>query len=199
MRKKGANGQESRARLLIVAANEFAKSGYHQTKISTIVSRAGLTQPSFYLYFESKEAVFKELVEKFRSELKILLEDSRMESGIDEDHVTGRLQSVLTGLFAFLGKDPDLTQIGFFIGDDAVIVKSEMAAMIEQNLKAEQRDGYFDGDSDMHIVAECLVGVIERLTSQQLLTGKRTPEDLARHVVSLFMHGISIYPVKWTT
>ncbi|MEC0203652.1 TetR/AcrR family transcriptional regulator [Paenibacillus lautus] len=199
MRKKGANGQESRARLLIVAANEFAKSGYHQTKISTIVSRAGLTQPSFYLYFESKEAVFKELVEKFRSELKILLEGSRLESGIAEDHVTGRLQSVLTGLFAFLGKDPDLTQIGFFIGDDAVIIKSEMAAMIEQNLKAEQRDGYFDGDFDMHIVAECLVGVIERLTSQQLLTGKRTPEDLACHVVSLFMHGISIYPAKRTT
>ena len=71
-----------------------------------------------------------------------------------------------------------------------------MAAMIEQNLKEEQRDGYFDRDSDMHIVAECLVGVIERLTSQQLLTGKRTPEDLARHVVSLFMHGISIYPAK---
>ena len=82
LRKKGANGQESRARLLIVAANEFAKSGYHQTKISTIVSRAGLTRPSFYLYFESKEAVFKELVEKFRAELKILLEaaDWRAES-----------------------------------------------------------------------------------------------------------------------
>ncbi|AYB45928.1 TetR/AcrR family transcriptional regulator [Paenibacillus lautus] len=196
MRKKGANGQESRARLLIVAANEFAKSGYHQTKISTIVSRAGLTQPSFYLYFESKEAIFRELMEKFRSELKSLIEGSRLESGIDEAHVTGRLLGVLTGLFTFLGKDPDLTQIGFFIGDDSVIVKAEMAAMIEQNLKEEQRDGYFDRDSDMHIVAECLVGVIERLTSQQLLTGKRTPEDLARHVVSLFMHGISIYPAK---
>jgi AcrR family transcriptional regulator len=196
LRKKGANGQESRARLLIVAANEFAKSGYHQTKISTIVSRAGLTQPSFYLYFESKEAIFRELMEKFRSELKSLIEGSRLESGIDEAHVTGRLLGVLTGLFTFLGKDPDLTQIGFFIGDDSVIVKAEMAAMIEQNLKEEQRDGYFDRDSDMHIVAECLVGVIERLTSQQLLTGKRTPEDLARHVVSLFMHGISIYPAK---
>ncbi|MBY0162884.1 TetR/AcrR family transcriptional regulator [Cytobacillus firmus] len=196
MRKKGANGQESRARLLIVAANEFAKSGYHQTKISTIVSRAGLTQPSFYLYFESKEAIFRELMEKFRSELKSLIEGSRLESGIDEAHVTGRLLGVLTGLFTFLGKDPDLTQIGFFIGDGSVIVKAEMAAMIEQNLKEEQRDGYFDRDSDMHIVAECLVGVIERLTSQQLLTGKRTPEDLARHVVSLFMHGISIYPAK---
>ena len=116
MRKKGANGQESRARLLIVAANEFAKSGYHQTKISTIVSRAGLTQPSFYLYFESKEAIFRELMEKFRSELKSLIEGSRLESGIDEAHVTGRLLGVLTGLFTFLGKDPDLTQIGFSSG-----------------------------------------------------------------------------------
>lgn len=199
MRKKGANGQESRARLLIVAASEFAKSGYHQTKISTIVSRAGLTQPSFYLYFASKEAIFKELVEKFRSELMMMIEGSRLESGIEEDHVTGRLLGVLTGLFTFLGKDPDLTQIGFFIGDDSVTIKSQMAAMIEQNLKEEQRDGYFDRDSDMHLVAESLVGVIERLTSQQLLTGKRSAEDLARHVVSLFMHGISIYPAKRLT
>lgn len=196
MRKKGANGQESRARLLIVAASEFAKSGYHQTKISSIVSRAGLTQPSFYLYFESKEAIFKELVDKFRSDLKTLIEGSRLEGGMDEDHVTGRLLGVLTGLFTFLAKDPDLTQIGFFIGEDSVIVKSEMAAMIEQNLKDEQRDGYFDREFDMHIVAESLVGAIERLTSQQLLTGERTPEDLARHVVSLFMQGISVYPVK---
>lgn len=196
MRKKGANGQESRARLLIVAASEFARSGYHQTKISSIVSRAGLTQPSFYLYFESKEAIFKELVEKFRTNLKTLIEGSRVEGGIDEDDVSSRLLGVLRELFAFLAKDPDLTQIGFFIGDDSAIVKAEMAEMLEQYLKDEQRAGLLDRECDMRIVAESLVGVIERLTAQQLLTEKRTSEDLACHVVNLFMHGIRKDPVK---
>lgn len=194
MRKKGANGQESRAKLLGIAANEFAKSGYHRTKVSTIVSRAGLTQPSFYLYFESKEAIFNELVHKFRIELNGLIEGSRLTSGIPKENIREQLLEVLTRLFSFLGKDPDLTRIGFYIGEESVPIKSEMAEMIAQNLKAEQQEGYFRIEADMDIVAECLVGVIERLAQQQLLTGRRTPEDLAHHVVSLFMHGVSAHP-----
>ncbi|MGM1048228.1 MAG: TetR/AcrR family transcriptional regulator [Bacillota bacterium] len=191
MRKKGANGQESRARLLTVAANEFARSGYHKTKISTIVSRAGLTQPSFYLYFDSKEAVFNELMLKFRSQLKELIADGRLEAGISREDVPGRITAVLSSLFEFLERDPDLTQIGFFIGQEASEVKKELTAMIEQNLKAEQRDGYFQQEANMTIIAECLVGTLERLTLQQLLTGKCTPEDLAHQVVNLYMFGIT--------
>lgn len=191
MRKKGANGQESRARLLAVAANEFARSGYHKTKVSTIVSRAGLTQPSFYLYFESKEAVFNELMVKFRYQLKELITDSRLEAGISRKDVPGRIQAVLSNLFGFLENDPDLTQIGFFIGQEAGEVKEELTFMIEQNLKAEQEDGYFHQEANMAIVAQCLVGTIERLTLQELLTGKSAPEDLARQVVKLYMFGIT--------
>lgn len=194
MRKKGANGQESRAKLLMIAANEFAKSGYHHTKISTIVSRAGLTQPSFYLYFESKEAIFRELVGNFRSGLKELIEGSRLEGGIRENDVPDRLLAVLTSLFEFLGKDPDLTQIGFYIGEESAAIKSEMAAMIANNLRAEQQEGYFRAEADMAVISESLVGVIERLTLQELLNGKRPSGDLARHVVNLFMHGICEHP-----
>ncbi|KKO54228.1 TetR/AcrR family transcriptional regulator [Paenibacillus sp. DMB20] len=191
MRKKGANGQESRAKLLTVAANEFARSGYHQTKISTIVSRAGLTQPSFYLYFDSKEAVFKELMGVFRTRLKELITDSRLEAGITRGTVPARIHAVLTNLFSLLARDPDLTRIGFFIGPEAVEVKQELARMIEQNLRAEKDNGYFRPDADMAMVAECLVGAIERLTLRQLLSGKSTPEDLARQVVDLYMFGIA--------
>lgn len=191
MRKKGANGQESRARLLAVAANEFALSGYHKTKISTIVSRAGLTQPSFYLYFDSKEAVFNELMLKFRSQLKEMVVDSRLESGIQREDVRDVIQNVLRNLFGFLLMDPDLTQIGFFIGEEASEVKEELTRMIAQNLKAEQRDGYFHPEANMDIVAECLVGTIERLTLQELLCGKSTPEYLAEQVVNLYMFGLT--------
>ena len=191
MRKKGANGQESRAKLLTVAANEFARSGYHQTKISTIVSRAGLTQPSFYLYFDSKEAVFKELMGVFRTRLKELITDSRLEAGITRGTLPARIHAVLTNLFSLLARDPDLTRIGFFIGPEAAEVKQELARMIEQNLRAEKDNGYFRPDADMAMVAECLVGAIERLTLRQLLSGKSTPEDLARQVVDLYMFGIA--------
>ncbi|WP_422660067.1 TetR/AcrR family transcriptional regulator [Paenibacillus sp. EC2-1] len=190
MRKKGANGQESRARLLTVAASEFARSGYHKTKISTIVSRAGLTQPSFYLYFESKEAVFNELMDKFRSQLKELVIDSRLEAGISREDIPSRIRAILSNLFGFLEQDPDLTQIGFFIGEDAEEIKEELTSILAHNLRAEQAEGYFQQDLDMTIVAECLVGAIERLTLQELLSGKRTADELAHQVVNLYLFGI---------
>lgn len=193
MRKKGANGQESRARLLTVAASEFARSGYHKTKISTIVSRAGLTQPSFYLYFESKEAVFNELMDKFRLQLKELVMDSKLEAGISREDVPARIRAVVANLFGFLERDPDLTQIGFFIGEGAEEVKEELTSILTQNLKAEQAAGYFHQEVEMGIVAESLVGTIERLTLQELLSGKRTSEELAHQVVSLYLFGISAH------
>ncbi|HUY51916.1 MAG TPA: TetR/AcrR family transcriptional regulator [Streptosporangiaceae bacterium] len=54
-----------RERLVSAAAEVFAVSGYHASKVSDIVGRAGVAQGTFYLYFRSKEAVFLELVDRF--------------------------------------------------------------------------------------------------------------------------------------
>ena len=81
--KIGASGEQSRALLLEVAAEEFAQKGYFHTKISDIVKRAGLTQPSFYLYFESKDAIFQELVDLFRRRISELTSKSLPESSLN--------------------------------------------------------------------------------------------------------------------
>ncbi|KJD52105.1 TetR family transcriptional regulator, partial [Bacillus amyloliquefaciens] len=81
--ERGRKGKESRKRLLAVAANEFANRGFHETKVSTIVKRAGLTQPSFYLYFPSKDAIYNELIDGFHANLKNLIESFRLEEGIE--------------------------------------------------------------------------------------------------------------------
>ena len=54
-----------RERLVSAAAEVFAVSGYHASRVSDIVGRAGVAQGTFYLYFRSKEAVFLELVDRF--------------------------------------------------------------------------------------------------------------------------------------
>jgi AcrR family transcriptional regulator len=54
-----------RERLLSAAAEVFAVSGYHASRVSDIVGRAGVAQGTFYLYFRSKEAIFLELADRF--------------------------------------------------------------------------------------------------------------------------------------
>ncbi|OMF59854.1 TetR family transcriptional regulator [Paenibacillus sp. FSL R5-0490] len=189
-RKIGASGEQSRALLLEVAAEEFAQKGYFHTKISDIVKRAGLTQPSFYLYFESKDAIFRELVDLFRTRLSELTSNSRVESGLDLPALPERITSGLSAIFKFFMENQNLTRIGFFMASDADEFKEILAGQIESNLLSEQQAGYFREDIDMGTVAESLTGIIERLTLTRLFKGIKAPEDLAKEVVHLFLYGM---------
>ena len=57
-----ARGQRTRRRLLEAAEKVFADVGYHEASIVKITESAGVGQGTFYLYFESKKAIFDELV-----------------------------------------------------------------------------------------------------------------------------------------
>lgn len=190
LRKKGANGQESRTRLLAAAASEFARLGYHETKISAIVSKAGLTQPSFYLYFQSKEAVFAELTDLFKSEVKELIKESEQEAEKRGESGMDPVLSFLTRLFSLLAHNPDLTRIGFFLSEEAAAVKEELAAMIERCLLSTQRNREADARVNVSVAADCIVGAVERLTLRQLLPGKFSSDDLAREIAHLYRNGV---------
>ena len=189
-RKQGSIGVESKAKLLSIATEEFATNDFHETKINKIVKKAGVTQPTFYLYFHSKEAIFQELVCHFRTKLTDLTKESRLESGLDVNTLPGRIAVGLSAIFNFLDEDHQLTKIGFFISTEADDIKSQIADLIASNLVSEQKDGYFRKDIDMRIVADGLVGVIERLTVTSLFKGLKKPDELAREIVDLFLYGL---------
>ncbi|GIN67856.1 Fatty acid metabolism regulator protein [Bacillus paralicheniformis] len=176
--------------MLKVAANEFSIRGFHDTKVSTIVKRAGLTQPSFYLYFPSKQAIFEELITDFHSRVRHLTESLLLESGIKQTDVSNRVLSAVETVFQFLAADLDLTRIGFFLNPDAKQMKKDLAMVLKDNLEAEQRLGYFRSDLDMETVAECLIGIIEHLTDSHLLPGSKDPASLAAQVVNLLIYGM---------
>lgn len=189
-RKKGAIGEQTRACLLKVAAKEFADHGFYSTKISTIVQKAKVSQPTFYLYFDSKDAIFQELVEEFRSRLVILTEESRLTSGLEKKSLPAKIRQSLSAIFHFLSDNPHLTRIGFIVANDSHKIKSQFTELIYANLNAEQEDGYFRADIDMNFVAESLVGMIEHLTVTQLFTEMKDPATLASEIVDLFLYGL---------
>jgi AcrR family transcriptional regulator len=65
-----ARGQETRARLLAAAEKVFGEESYFRVSIADITREAGVGQGTFYLYFPSKEAAFRELVEDRGHELR---------------------------------------------------------------------------------------------------------------------------------
>lgn len=59
-RRKEARPQE----ILDAALSLFAEKGFAATRLEEIAARAGVSKGTIYLYFESKEAVFKALVQE---------------------------------------------------------------------------------------------------------------------------------------
>ena len=55
--------EERRAEILAAAKKVFARKGYHATTIAEIAKTAKLSYGSIYWYFDSKEALFHELME----------------------------------------------------------------------------------------------------------------------------------------
>jgi AcrR family transcriptional regulator len=55
-------GLDTRRRLLDAAERVFGELGYHEASVVKVADAAGVAAGTFYLYFDSKKAVFDELV-----------------------------------------------------------------------------------------------------------------------------------------
>lgn len=63
-------GRRTLRSLLDAAAAEFGEKGFHNASISGITSRAGVALGSFYTYFDSKDALFRALVQDLSARVK---------------------------------------------------------------------------------------------------------------------------------
>src|SRR5690606_12288153 len=69
-RRLAVQGEERKQQLIDCAAVLFAERGYAETRVIDIVRAAGVAKGLFYWYFENKEALFKELAQSIRLQLR---------------------------------------------------------------------------------------------------------------------------------
>src|SRR6185503_7607063 len=62
--------QERRRQILAAAKAVFAEAGYHGASIHAIIERAQIARGTFYLYFESKAAVFDSILDEAMRDLR---------------------------------------------------------------------------------------------------------------------------------
>jgi AcrR family transcriptional regulator len=65
--------QERRQQILTAAKQVFADAGYHGASINAIIERAQIARGTFYLYFESKAAVFDSILDHAMADLRARL------------------------------------------------------------------------------------------------------------------------------
>jgi AcrR family transcriptional regulator len=76
-----AKAAATRQRILVAAEQEFAEHGYHGTGVAGIALRAGLAQGTLYIYFQSKDEIFKTLVGDIGARLRRQTGDALQRGG----------------------------------------------------------------------------------------------------------------------
>jgi len=80
---------ERRQALLTAALDEFFEKGFAATRMSDIAKRAHLSKGAVYLYFDSKEAMFRALVENLASPNLELIERIATNAGSLREALAG--------------------------------------------------------------------------------------------------------------
>lgn len=80
---------ERQLQLMDAAERLFAKQGYDDTPVSAIVAAVGVSQGTFYNYFESKSALLDAICDRFSEELRLGLEEELATPGGAVDRMVG--------------------------------------------------------------------------------------------------------------
>lgn len=184
-RRVNSSGEKSKKLLLEKAIELFSTHGYHQTKISDIVKAASLTQPTFYLYFQSKETLFNDLNEKFQNDLIEIFTNTE-ETVSATKNANELIEQSLKCIFDYFIENPNLTKIGFYEAEQSSVLKQLLVSKIENVINENLKEYPVVKRVNSNVLAESLVGSMERLTLTNLLTNKSNPEKLAQEISMIY-------------
>ncbi len=89
----------TKSKLISAAKKIFSEKGYYDAKVSDIVREAGVAQGTFYLYFKSKEEIFKEIILDITSNIENILKKYEKSTDSVEKIITDLKAEVTTYLY----------------------------------------------------------------------------------------------------
>jgi AcrR family transcriptional regulator len=174
---------EREARILEAALQLFGGKGFETTTVSSICEAAGVSEATLYEYFESKEQVLFAIAELYtRREVERL---QHLEHYIQDPRE--RLRAIIQAYLEFYEANPLYTSVALltlkanrsFIASAAYQAVREAARPIVTAFEQGVADGLFRSDLEAGLVRNMVLGFIEHLTTQWIVTGR--PEGISRY------------------
>ncbi len=163
-------GLDTRRRLLDAAEAVFGELGYHDASIVKLTEAAGVAGGTFYLYFDSKKAIFEELMRDLNRRIRHAMSEGAVRG-------TTRVESELLGFdayFRFTAEHPAL----YRIIRQSEFVAPEMLRFhydrVSQGYMAALRKAVDDGELgelDPEVTSYALMGLGELVGMRWILWG----------------------------
>ena len=187
---KTKRGRETRDKLLEAAENEFGERGFHEAAISGITQRAGVALGTFYVYFDSKEEIFRALVSHMGHLTRQWIAERIAES---PDRLTAERRGI-QAFFEFVRRHGNLYQIiseAQFVAEDAYReYYTAFADAYRQNLERAAQDKDIR-EGDYEVWAWALIGMSVFLGMRfAAWDDSRSSEEMAATVADLISTGM---------
>lgn len=187
-------GEATRRKLLEGAEDVFAHLGYHEASIVKITERAGIGLGTFYLYFDSKQQIFEELV----VDLNRRVRHSMAEAMAGADNRIDAERAGFEGFFRFTAAHPALYRVvreAEFVSPQTLRLHyTRIVEGYEAGLRAAQQAGDVDEALDPEVTAWALMGAGELIGMRFLLWERdeqgRPPAEIPTHVIDDMMRFI---------
>lgn len=186
--------EEMRATILQKSLLYFARNGFAGTKISDLSKSIGIGQGTIYVYFESKEDLFQEILKMvdFKEELqkiKVLvhmpLVNGRKKLHLLAEHVMKQLQEDKLFAAKITLNTQMLLEKNLEASSENTTYQSELYHMTAQIIEQGQKEGSM-AEGDVMKLADYFWGVVYLYSLKSLFTTEYemiSAEDLERTVL----------------
>lgn len=172
--------QATRERLLESGRLLFAKHGLHGVTTHDIAHGAEVAAGTFYLHFENKREVFRELVDSAVSELVELL-DRACAPHLECADMDGLVRAQSEALVDFAEEQREVIRMLFSADTDAAAVGSDVLNQLAATIAEERREliaaGAAPGDVDPAVLGQALVGMWAQVLSWWSEDPSRVPRE----------------------
>lgn len=188
-------GLATRRRILEAAEEVFAELGYHEASIVKVTERAGVALGTFYLYFDSKQAVFEALVIDLNTRVRQSMSEAMAGASSRVEAERGGFE----GFFRFTAEHPALYRVvreAEFVSPSVMRLHYErIVESYTAGLTAAQAAGDIDPLLDPAIAAWALMGLGELIGMRFILWERNAegtaPTHIAPEVLDAMMRFIS--------
>lgn len=107
--RAAAQRERRRSEVLERSLRVFSDKGYHATRVSDLVEAAGIARGTFYLYFESKNAIFHELLDDLLEQVRDSM--GGVDTGQDAPPLRAQLRAIVRRVLATFRDHPAVTRL----------------------------------------------------------------------------------------
>jgi AcrR family transcriptional regulator len=174
---RSRKGERTRARLIDAAREVFERDGFLTARIADIASTAGLSQGSFYHYFESKEQIFREVAAA--QEQRLTAPDTEQRA---RETATPRAVIAAANLRYFeryrdaadlMGVIEQVSRYDEPVNAARFATMQHFVERAERSIRRLQREGLADTDLDPTIASDALGAMVARFAEIWLVQGYR--------------------------